>query len=794
MFTKVDAPAAFLEAQRTGHKSAAAAASRIEVNYTGFTPEAQAAFQYAVNIWQSLLTSPVTIRVQATWTPLAAGVLGSAGTTALYTRIDGSTRSDVRYPVALAEKIAGRELNNNAADINAQFSSTFNWYLGTDAKPGAGQYDLVSVVLHELGHGLGFQAGTSYSTTSLQGSYSEPPINFATFIENEAGQLITDTRLFPNPSTTLGTQFVSNALYFDSPLARAANNTTSTDKRPKLYAPTAFSSGSSISHLDEGTYTAGNENSLMSPQFGAAEAIHSPGPITMAIFNEIGWFNTAIRHTPQKDTETNQDIVINATVQSDGTVTPGSVKLNYSIDNGATTTVAMTSSGNNQYTATIPAPGLGKTIRYYITAADNETNRTYASPATTRRGVINQYQFTVGPDVKAPTVEHTPPPFLFTTQLPYQLTVKAKDNLGINNVVLEYNVNGTARPNITLTRQNDSIFVGSLSTAAGAIVSGDIINYRVVATDVANKPNLTTNPGTGFYAVRVVSYKSAQETYVNALNSDTQLDFVGEGFTISQPTGFTSPAINSDHPYKDGTGPGSQSNIIYNLLVPITVKANAAETAVKFDEVVLVEPNDVGSTYGGTGFYDYVIVEGSSDNGTTWKALAPGYTSRSNAAWLTRWNSATDANGNSTAVGTPDLYQPRTLNLSPTFAAGDVVRLRFRLFSDQLSHGWGWAIDNLAIQNVVTGVKEDLQAAGLTVYPNPSAGRFTVSASFLQPVKDMQVVVRNMLGQEVLRQNVPNGTRQVSVPLNLNSFSAGLYQVSLSSGAESVTRKVLLQK
>jgi hypothetical protein len=793
MFTKVEAPAAYLEAQRIGRKGTAA--SRIEVTYSGFTPEAQAAFQYAVNIWQALLNSPVPIRVQATWTTLGTNTLGSAGTTALYTRVDGATRSDVLYPAALAEKLAGRDLNGTSnPDISARFNNAINWYYGTDGKPGANQYDLVSVVLHELGHGLGFQAGTDYSVDNTEGEYTDPPFNFATFIENQAGQLITDTRLFVNPSVPLGTQFISNGLYFDSPLARAANNTASADKRPKLYAPTTFSGGSSISHLDEATYPAGNENSLMSPQVGAAEAIHNPGPITLAIFNEIGWFNTAIRHTPLKDTETPQNYVVNATVQSDGTVTPGSVKLTYAVDNGAATTVTMTGTGNNQYTATIPNPGFGRTVRYYITAADVETGRTYASPAPTRRGVINAYQFFVGTDVTAPVVRHTPPPFLFTTDLPYQITVRANDNVGINNVVLEYNVNGTARPSITLARQNDSTFVGAISTAAGAIVSGDIINYRIIATDAAAAANRTINPATGLYTVRVVSIKPAQETYVNALNSEVPLDFVGNGFTISQPAGFTSPAINSEHPYKDGTGPNSESNFIYQLLVPIIVKADPALAVMRFDEIVLVEPNEAGSVFGGTGFFDFVTVEGSNDNGTTWKPLITGYNSRDKAAWLTRWNSAVDASGNSTAVGTPDLYATRTLNLSPTFAAGDVVRLRFRLFTDPGAHGWGWAIDNLAIQNVVTGVKEDVKAAGLTVYPNPSAGRFTVSANFTQPVKGLQVVVRNMLGQEVLRRDVPNGIRQVAVPLDLSGFSAGLYQVSLGSGTEMVSRKVLVQK
>jgi hypothetical protein len=33
----------------------------IQVNYNGFTPQAQAAFQYAVDIWASLITSSQTI-------------------------------------------------------------------------------------------------------------------------------------------------------------------------------------------------------------------------------------------------------------------------------------------------------------------------------------------------------------------------------------------------------------------------------------------------------------------------------------------------------------------------------------------------------------------------------------------------------------------------------------------------------------------------------------------------------------------------------------------------------------
>ncbi|MDP2602930.1 MAG: hypothetical protein Q8S00_10100 [Deltaproteobacteria bacterium] len=50
-------------------------------------------------------------------------------------------------------------------DISATFSSTIGtpgclqssgWYYGFDGNPPAGTIDFVSVLLHELGHGLGF--------------------------------------------------------------------------------------------------------------------------------------------------------------------------------------------------------------------------------------------------------------------------------------------------------------------------------------------------------------------------------------------------------------------------------------------------------------------------------------------------------------------------------------------------------------------------------------------------------------------------------------------------------------
>jgi hypothetical protein len=119
------------------------------------------AFQHAVNIWGSTLDSPVTIRIQAAFNPLGANVLGSAGPTFLFSDFGsvglypGPEFANTWYFSALADKRAGAELNPGFNDINCQFSSDFNFYLGVDNNHGA-QNDLVVVLLHEFGHGLNF--------------------------------------------------------------------------------------------------------------------------------------------------------------------------------------------------------------------------------------------------------------------------------------------------------------------------------------------------------------------------------------------------------------------------------------------------------------------------------------------------------------------------------------------------------------------------------------------------------------------------------------------------------------
>jgi hypothetical protein len=135
------------------------------------------AFQFAASIWGATLTSGPTITVRASWPSLACtadtGTLGSAGATSTFRNFPGAPFPNTVYSVALANALSNTDLNGSTAEINAQFNNNLgkpgcleasHWYYGLDANEDTGGVDLVAVLLHELGHGLGFQTFTNRST------------------------------------------------------------------------------------------------------------------------------------------------------------------------------------------------------------------------------------------------------------------------------------------------------------------------------------------------------------------------------------------------------------------------------------------------------------------------------------------------------------------------------------------------------------------------------------------------------------------------------------------------------
>ncbi len=264
--------------------------------------------------------SPVPIRVNATWQALSnPNALGSAAPSYLRESASVPANPDAKivYPAALFEKLSGQTSNpifNGSADITANFNSEFNaWYFGTDGNTPSNQVDFVTVVLHELGHGLGmyslrgeFTDNTGMSlgfirreenlTSVLFDGSSEYATVYDTFVQANRAEdnVITpildeadgsETLGFPDPSARMLTAFQSPSLSVNSPLAVQENGGV---VAPVLFAPAPYQPGSSYAHWNDSTFD-NTPNALMTHQVNNGEAIHDPGTITLGFFEDMGW-------------------------------------------------------------------------------------------------------------------------------------------------------------------------------------------------------------------------------------------------------------------------------------------------------------------------------------------------------------------------------------------------------------------------------------------------------------------------------------------------------------------------
>ena len=146
-------------------------------------------YQFAADLWGSTLTANVDVRVGASFAALTctstSATLGSAGAWWVW--------QDPAFPVpgawyhqALANQIAGENLNITSGnpdyvdpddiEIGSQFNANLGqpnclagsgWYYGLDGNTPAGMISFLDVVMHEIGHGLGFSGFINKTTGAL---------------------------------------------------------------------------------------------------------------------------------------------------------------------------------------------------------------------------------------------------------------------------------------------------------------------------------------------------------------------------------------------------------------------------------------------------------------------------------------------------------------------------------------------------------------------------------------------------------------------------------------------------
>jgi hypothetical protein len=253
--------------------------TKFVVNYKNFPEWAKKDFQAAVDVWSANFASKVPVTIDASWIrSTSSSILGSARPGSYYAGFDGAPDASLWYPSALANALAGKDLDPNNPEMVIQANSSASWNTRNDGAPRLTEYDLQSVFLHEMGHGLGFLSTDSYDNFFGYGSI-EQPTPYSAYAQLPDGRRLSD---LPSPSLELG-KALTSTLVWSGALGIAANGGI----KPLLYTPLRYEEGSSVSHLDEATYKNSELNRIMTPNLDAGEVFREPGPLLLAMMEDM---------------------------------------------------------------------------------------------------------------------------------------------------------------------------------------------------------------------------------------------------------------------------------------------------------------------------------------------------------------------------------------------------------------------------------------------------------------------------------------------------------------------------
>jgi hypothetical protein len=251
------------------------------------------AFAYAADKWADLLDSSQAIVVGAAFHLLScdasATSLGAGGTNTAHRDFTGAPVVNTWYPAALANALAGADLAPDSDHIDAFFNSAIDdascafpkvWYYGLDANPPDGTVDFVSVVLHELGHGLGFQSFVDLGSGARLNNFDDI---FTLWLEDHtAGELFSEMTDAARVAASVNT----GNLHWVSPDVVAQSDGLTSGRHPsghvEMHAPDPLDPGSSVSHFS----TSVTPDVVMKPSLTGAT--HDVG-LAAALMQDLGW-------------------------------------------------------------------------------------------------------------------------------------------------------------------------------------------------------------------------------------------------------------------------------------------------------------------------------------------------------------------------------------------------------------------------------------------------------------------------------------------------------------------------
>jgi len=256
------------------------------------------AFQHAAFLWGRCLNSTDTIFIDANFDPLpcsaVSAVLGSAGAKTVHRDFVGAPVPNTWYSQALANALSpAPDLAPFTADIGATFNSSIdnnnaclngtNWYYGLDANPPGTDIDFVTVVMHELAHGLGFQTYVNKSTGMLFNGFNDVyMLNLEqhgaatpTWPAMSNAQRASSATGDPNLHWT-GANVQVGGLAIPLTAGQHASG------HVRMHGPSTLQPGSSVSHFSTALFP----NEVMEPSYTGPN--HNPG-LAIQLMQDIGW-------------------------------------------------------------------------------------------------------------------------------------------------------------------------------------------------------------------------------------------------------------------------------------------------------------------------------------------------------------------------------------------------------------------------------------------------------------------------------------------------------------------------
>lgn len=282
-----DIPSAI--ATNTGDITTTVETAKFIIDFEGFSQDGVDSFLRACKLWENVLDIVVPIHIQAEWT-LSDSALAAVTPPIRTCNFPNAPLADILYVPALANQFAGEDLSPNLRDIRIKFNPATTYYYGEADAAGGDETDFQSVVVHEIGHGLGIRGtaeilatlvpsigGGLLSTCPLRPSVYDTHVQLS---NEEDGPSVIDLGI-----GDLGDALVSDNLFWNG----ADGVSTNGGELPKIYAPNQWAGSSSFGHPD---YFYGDD-------FPTREAVMAPAinsgirrsfkNIDLSMLADLGW-------------------------------------------------------------------------------------------------------------------------------------------------------------------------------------------------------------------------------------------------------------------------------------------------------------------------------------------------------------------------------------------------------------------------------------------------------------------------------------------------------------------------